>query len=460
MKIVIVGAGQVGSTLAENLASENNDITLIDINPQILTELQDRLDIRTIAGTGSYPSVLEAAGIADADLLIAVTNSDETNMIACQIAYSLYKTPVKIARVRSAAYSNARYKDRLFTKEHIPIDVLITPEQVVTNHIMRLLEHPGALQVLDFADDKAQLVGVRAVHDGPLVGHSLSVLRQHMPKVDTRVAAIFRNNKPIAPEGDTVVEAGDEVFFIAAKGNIRAVMGEMRRLENPYHRIMIAGGGNVGFSLAKQLERDHNIKIIEFGLERAEVLSERLSRTVVLKGSATDRELLLEENIENTDVFLAVTNDDRVNIMSSLLAKRLGAKKVMAIINSPVYADMMQGGEIDIAISPQQATVSSLLTHVRRGDTVRVHTLRRGAAEAMEVIAHGDKRNSRVVGRALEDIRLPKGVTIGALVRNGKVLIAHHDTVIEQDDHVIVFLVDRGRIREVEKLFTPGFTFF
>lgn len=460
MKIVIVGAGQVGSTLAENLASEANDITLIDINAQFLSELQDRLDIRTIHGVGSHPQVLEQAGIQDADMLIAVTNSDETNMIACQVAYSLFRTPQKIARVRSAAYSHDAYRGRLFTNEHVPIDVLITPEQVVTDYILRLIEHPGSLQVLDFADGKAQLVGVRAYNDGPLIGQTLSVLREHMPKVDTRVAAIFRDNQPIEPEGDTVVEADDEVFFIAASNDIRAVMGEMRRLENPYNRLIIAGGGNIGYSLAKQLERKHNTKLIEFDPNRALMLAEKLSNTVILKGSATDRELLLAENIENTDVFLAVTNDDRVNIMSCLLAKRLGAKKVMAIINSPVYADMMQGGEIDIAISPQQATVSSLLTYVRRGDTVRVHTLRRGAAEAMEIIAHGDKRSSKVVGRAIEDIRLPKGTTIGALVRKGVVIIAHHDTVVEEDDHVIVFLIDRGKIREVEKLFQVGFTFF
>jgi trk system potassium uptake protein TrkA len=314
--------------------------------------------------------------------------------------------------------------------------------------------------VLDFADGVIQLVGLRAVEDGPLVGQELRRLKEHMPNIDARVAAIYRKDRALFPTGDTVIEDGDEVFFIAAKKNIRKVMSELRRLEKPYHRLLIAGGGNIGFRLSKALEDDYNIKIIEYSTERAEFLSEQLDKTVVLRGSATDQELLLDENIDKTDVFIALTNDDETNIMASLLAKRLGAKKVMTLISNPVYADLMQGGEIDIAISPQQATTSSLLAHVRKGDTESVHSLRRGAAEALEIIVHGDEKSSKVVGRAIEDIKSPPGATLAALVRDGEVIIAHHDTVIQSEDHVIVFVVDKEKTKAVEKLFSVGFSFF
>ncbi|MBQ0731022.1 MAG: Trk system potassium transporter TrkA, partial [Oleispira antarctica] len=386
MKIIILGAGQVGGTLAENLANEQNDITVIDTDAQRLRELQDLIDIKTVVGTGSYPQVLRQAGADDADMLIAVTNSDETNMVACQVAYTLFRTPTKISRIRSNAYLKQK---ELFKSDAFPIDVLISPEQVVTNYIKRLLEYPGTLQVLDFADEKVQLVAVRAYHGGLLVGQQLRKLREHMPTADTKVAAIYRRGQAILPTADTVIEVDDEVFFIAAKNHIKKVMNELRREENSYKRILIAGGGNIGYRLAKALENKYRIKLIEHGEKRAQFLSENLSKTVVLMGSATDQALLEEENIENIDVFCAVTNDDESNIMSSMLAKRLGARKVMTLINKAAYVDLVQGGVIDVAISPQQTTIGSLLTHVRRGDVVNVHSLRRGAAEAIEAIAHG-----------------------------------------------------------------------
>ena len=458
MNVVILGAGQVGGSLAEHLANESNDITVVDTDGPRLRELADRLDIRTIEGPASQPSTLERAGARDADLLIAVTNSDEINMIACQVATSLFKVPKRIARVREQDYL---YNDRqLFADSAIPIDVLISPEELVTQHVKRMIEHPGALQVLDFADGRAQLVAVKAYYGGPLVGREIAVLRAHMPNVDTRVAAIFRQDRPIIPEGTTVLEADDEVFFIAASKDIRSVMGELRRLDNPYKRIIIAGGGNIGARLADSIENDFQVKIIERNVNRCHQLARDLHNTIVLQGSASDRELLLEENIEDTDVFCALTNDDEANIMASMLAKRMGARKVMTLINNPAYVDLVQGGVIDIAISPQQTTIGALLTHVRRGDVAAVHSLRRGAAEAIEAVAHGDRMSSKVVGRMIEEIKLPEGATIGALVRNDQVLIAHDDVVIQDGDHVILFLVDNKRIAEVEKLFSVGLHFF
>jgi trk system potassium uptake protein len=458
MKIIILGAGQVGGTLAENLVNEANDITVVDTNYERLRELKDRLDLRTVHGMGSYPHILKQAGIEDADMLVAVTNSDEVNMIACQIAYTLFHTPTKIARVRASAYIT---RQGLFNNSALPVDVIISPEQVVTNYLRRLIEYPGALQVLDFANGKVQLVAVKAYYGGPLVGQELRYLRQHMPNIDTRVAAIFRQNRAIKPEGTTIIEADDEVFFIAATENIRAVMGELRRLDQSYKRIIIAGGGNIGERLAESIESRYQVKLIEKNLLRSQQLAETLSKTVVLNGSASDQELLIDENIEDTDLFIAVTNDDEANIMSSMLAKRLGARKVMALINNPAYVDLiMHEGNIDIAISPQQATIGTLLTHVRRGDIVNVHSLRRGAAEAIEAIAHGDKKSSKVVGRTLAEIKLPEGTTIGALVRNEQVLIAHDNIVVETDDHLILFLTNKKLVRDVERLFQVGLAFF
>ena len=457
MKIIILGAGQVGGSLAAELASEANDITVIDTDGPRLRELSDRLDIRTVVGKGSFPTVLRQAGADDADMLIAVTSSDETNMIACQVAYTLFRTPTKIARIRESAYLT---RGGLFHNEAVPIDVLISPEQAVTTYVKRLIENPGALQVLDFAEGKVQLVAVRAYYGGPLVGQELRFLRQHMPGVDTRVAAIFRKNRPIIPKGDTIIEADDEVFFIAATHDIRAVMSELRRLEKNYKRILIAGGGNIGERLAEAIESRYNVRIIEKNKARADYLSQNLDKTIVLHGSASDKELLIEENIEDVDIFCALTNDDEANIMSSMLAKRLGARKVMALINNPAYVDLVQGGEIDIAISPSQATIGTLLTHVRRGDIVNVYSLRRGAAEAIEAVAHGDPRSSKVVGRKIGEIDLPPGTTIGAIVRNEEVLIAHDSTLVESEDHVILFVIDKKHIRDVERLFQVGLTFF
>ncbi len=456
MKILILGAGQVGSSLAENLASEANDITIVDRNEQVLAQLRDRLDLRTITGRGSHPDVLRAAGAEDADMLVAVTDSDETNMVACQVAYTIFHTPTKIARVRAVEYLSY---DKLFAPEALPIDFLISPEQILTEYIQRLIEHPGALQVLDFADGLVQLVGVKAYYGGPLVGHELRTLREHIPGVDMRVAAIYRRDRAIIPEGHTVIEPGDEVFFIAASRDIMKVMAELRRLDKPYRRILIVGGGNIGKRVAGALERRYQVKLIDHNLERTRALSNELDRTIVLHGDAADEELLLEENIDKTDVFCALTNDDEANILSAMLAKRLGARKVMSLINRAAYVDLIESGDIDIAISPQQATIGSLLTHIRRGDVVKVYSLRRGAAEAIEAIAHGDRNTSKVVGRRIEELKLPPGTTIGAIVRGKDVIIAHHDTVIEPEDHVILFLVDKSRIREVEKLFQVGITF-
>ncbi len=458
MKIIILGAGQVGASTAEILSREENDITLVDHNPKVLAPLQDRLDIRTIAGQASSPEVLLRAGVEDVDLVLAVTDSDETNMIACQIAHSLFNTPTKIARVRDPDY--LAHPD-LFCVGSIPIDVIINPERVVTDQIQRLIEYPGALQVIDFAGGKIRLVGLRAYYGGALVGQELRELANHLPSVSTRVVAIYRRDRAIIPGGETIIEPDDEVFFIATRDDIHKVMQELRSTEAVGRRVIIAGAGNIGFRLAQSLEQTgFQVKLIERDAERARAVSEELEDTVVLAGDAADEELLRQENIDAMELFCALTNEDEANILSAMLAKRLGARRAMAIVNRSAYIDLIESNVLDIAISPRLSTVSALLSHVRRGDIKAAHSLRRGVAEAIEAVAHGDRDTSKIVGRPLHELKLPEGATIGAIMRDDKLLHIHRESVIEEGDHVIIFVIDKRRIPDVEKLFQVSATFF
>lgn len=457
MKIIILGAGQVGANLADSLVAENNDITVVDLDAARLALLQDRLDLRTVLGHAAHPSTLKKAGADDADMLVAVTQSDETNLVACRLAATLFNVPTRIARIRSNDFLAL---DAAFLAEHFGVDDLISPEQEVTDTLRRLIEHPEALQVLDFAEGKIRLVAVRAYHGGPLVGHELQDIKRHMPNVDCRIPAIYRRDRGIVPKGITVIEPGDEVFFLARKQDIPGVMRELRRMERPVKRVMIAGGGNIGRRLAARIERDYDVKVIDHNKVVSNALAERLHHTLVLQGDATDEELLEQENIESIDVFCALTNDDEDNIMSALLAKRMGAQRVIALINRAAYVNLVQGGEIDIAISPAQATVSPLLSKIRRGDMAAVHSLRRGAAEVLEIVVHGDLKTSKVVGRRIGDVGLPEGSAIAAIIRGDEVVIAHHDTLIEAEDHLIVFALNKRIIPKVERLFQVGFGFF
>jgi trk system potassium uptake protein TrkA len=456
MKILILGAGQVGSSVAAALSSENNDITVVDTDVARLRELAEKLDIRTIEGHASLPSVLSHAGAEDADLVVAVTSSDEVNLVACRVCDLLFRTPTKIARLRESDYLAAT---EFIRKDRSSVDVAISPEARVCSYVQRLIEYPGALQVLDFADGRAQLVAVRAVQPGKLVGHQIRELRDHLPPgVDVRVAAIFRAGKPIAPKANTTIEVDDEVFFLTDRKNTTLVMSELRHVDRPAKRVFIAGGGNIGRNLAKALEGKFSVKLLERSKERAKKIAEDLINTIVLVGDCADEDLLREENIDQTDVYCALTNDDEANILSAMLAKRMGCQRVMSLINRPAYADLVEGSTIDIAISPQQITLGALLAHVREGAPARVHSLRRGAAEAIEVVARGDVRNSKIIGRTIDELKLPDAATIGGIVRGEKLLIAHHDVVIEPEDHLIVFLLDKRKLPELSALFATGAT--
>ncbi len=477
MKVIILGAGQVGASVAEGLVSEENDITIVDTDGPRLALLQDKLDLRTVVGNAATPSVLRSAGAEDADMLIAVTQSDQSNLVACKLAHSIFNVPTRIARLRSRDFLEDA---SLLSEANFAVNYALCPEQVITDYICRLIEFPRALQVLTFARGRVSLVAVRAYEGGLLVGKPINKMRDYLPpEMDARIAAIFRQEQPVFPEGNTVIEAGDEVFLLAAAEHIRPVLSQLRPSEKPVERIMIAGGGNIGMRVAKTLEKRYEVKLIEGRKERAEVLANELDKTLVLLGDATDEELLEQENIAEMDLFLAVTNDDEDNIMSGSLAKRLGSKRVVALVNRRAYAEMIEGGPIDIGISPAQVSIGTLLAHVREGDVAEVHSLRRGAAEALELIAHGDAKTSKVVGKRIDQISWPHGVTVAAMVRNfdsavvvgqtddwtsitryGEVIIAHHDTVIEAGDHVIVFCTRKKLVKKVEKLFQVSFHFF
>ena len=458
MKILILGASQVGVSIAEVLVGEDNDVTVVDINQPALQQLQNRLDIRTVAGNAAHPSVLQAAGAEDASLVLAVTDNDEVNMVACQIAETFFSTPTKIARIRSKAYLN---NPQLFSDDSgFHVDVVISPEVIVKDHITRLIEFPGALQVLDFADGLVQLVGVKAVAGGALIDCRLEELDEHMPNVETRVAAIYRDGEVITPVSETIIQEKDEVFFVAARQHIRAVMKEMRGKSDKTRRIFIAGGGNIGLNLAKELEgKGYSVKLIEVDAQRADKIADEVHHTVVLNGNASDAALLLQENIEGADVFCSITEKDEINILSAKLAKQLGAKRVMALVNRPAYVDNIEHHDIDVIISPRVATIGSVLAHIRRGDVVAVHSLRRGRAEAIEAIAHGDEYSSKVIGKGVREIPFPAGTGIGAIARNGEVIIPGKETKIEAGDHVIVFMQDKSCIANVESLFQVDVTF-
>ncbi len=488
MKIIILGAGRVGESVAGTLVSEANDITVIDTDAARLRALEERLELRGVVGSGIEPEVLAEAGARDADMLIACAALDETNLVCCKVAYQTFGIQTRIARVRSDAFKE---DGPLLGKDGFAVDCVVCPEESLTRYIGKLVEYPEALQVREFAGGLACLVSVRAVTGAPLVRHTIAELRERVPDADMRIVAIYRRfeNRPdrfILCEGQTVIEPGDEVFVLSAREHLPSVLSALHRQDlkdgrGTVERIMIVGGGRVGLRLSKQLVAagKHRVKVLERDHARCVQLASALPTSVlVLNGDGTDEDLLADEGIENIDLFLALTNDDENNIMASLLAKRMGARRVLALINRRSYADLMHGTQIDIALSPAQTMIGELLAYVRRGDVQAVHSLRRGVAEALEIVARGDRKTSRVIGRKIADIELPKGAQVGLIMRGlpevhegaagqaegpalpAQVIIARGDTVIESNDHVVVFVPRKRQVRDVEKLFRVSATFF
>ncbi len=450
MKIVILGAGVTGSSVAGALASEENDIVVIDKKPHLLSALKGRLDIATIEGNAAHPSTLEQAGVDTADMVIAVTDRDETNMLACQVINTLYERPKTIARVRAIDFLN---HPELFRPGGI--DIVISPEQVVTEAIHNLIKYPGALHVSEFADGLVRLFSIRVAPSGFLTGKRIQAVKEKLADSMIRVAAIFRDGKAIAVNGEAVITGGDEVFFVCPREKVRKTLEELHKLEAPIKSIMLAGGGHVGKRLAIALENKFHVKVIEQDINRAKEIANDLRNTMILHGDCTDESLLQEEMIEDVDLFCAITNNDGINLISAGLAKKLGAKKSICLINNNSYLKLLDGTEIDLAIQPKLETLGGILKHVRKGDVVGVSSVCGGSAEAIEAIAHRGKHAPSVVGLRVDQINLPDGVVLGALIRGGEVIAIHHDSVFAEGDHVVMFAFDKKLIRAIEGYFQP-----
>lgn len=456
MRVVILGAGQVGGSLAQNLVNEDNDITLIDTDDVRLQKLQHRLDIQTVSGSAAHPDTLLKAGIQQADMLIAVTNSDEVNMLGCLVAYNLFQTPSKIARIRSENYLE---HPALFSQKSIPVDVCISPERLVKDHIVNLIKLPGTTQILEFAAGKLLLMTIKVNVEDGIYGKNISQLTRILDNLQAKVVAVFRNKNSLPITDDCVLMQKDIISFVAASSDMQKVLMVLGCAEKPNKRIIIAGGGHIGTRLAKALESDYHVKVIEHNPKSAENLAEKLNKAMVLDGDIADKDLLLNENIEFTDVFCAVTNDDEANIMASLQAKNLGVKYTMALVNRDAYVDLIDDSSIDYAISPQQITIGSILTKMRRGNMIKVYRLQHDEAEAIELIIHGSESTSKVIGRKIGDIDLPPSCIITAVVRDTNVYITDAEFVLADRDHVIILLSKKRFIRQIESLFQVNLSF-
>lgn len=454
-KIAVLGGGQVGSSLAKILTDDGNDITLIDTNLSVIEDLQEDNDIKTIHGNASSPSVLEQAEVNDCDILIATTASDEVNLVSCHLAKKMFNVPTVIARLRNSEFqvSTSGFDLDLFS-----IDSIISPSQLVTDFIKNIIEHPGAFQAYDFADGKLQVIGATVLKDGPLAGRKLSEFKKHLPNVDVNVIALYRDRKTLPVNGTTVIETGDDLFFLATEENMR-FMSELSKNQSRIENIMIAGGGIVGMTLADKLSQKFSTKIIEKDLIRSKYLSESLEDTVVLNDDISDESLLDNEGIEEVDYFCSVTNDDQMNILSAKLAKDLGAKKSIAIINKLSYRKLVSK-EIDVVVSPEDVTIGSILASVRTSDVVKVHSLGFGEAELLEIIIHGDNKTSKVVGKKVSELELPSGCRIGAIYREGKVILLNEDVSIQSNDRLIIYLLHKKDFSKLAKLLQVSIGFF
>ncbi|MCC7272772.1 MAG: Trk system potassium transporter TrkA, partial [Alphaproteobacteria bacterium] len=451
MKVVICGAGQVGTSIARYLATEGNSVTVIDQSAELIQRLSDMLDVRGLVGHASHPGVLAEAGAADADMLIAVTYADEVNMIACEVAHALFDVPTKIARIRAQAYLQPAWR-KLFARDRLPIDVVISPEIEVAHAITRRLDVPGAFDVLSLAGGLVRVVGVRCVAGCPVVNTPLGQIGGLFPNLDIVIVGLVRDGKSVVPEADETIRAGDEVYFVADARHVQRAMLAFGHGEPQGRRVVIVGGGNIGLYLSQEIHESHPevaVTVIELDKQRAADICQRAGHVVVLNGDGLDNEILDEANVRTAETFIAVTDDDEVNVLSSILAKRLGAQRVVTLINKPSYEPLVTNLGIDVVVNPRTITVSNILQHVRRGRIRAVHSLREGFGEIIEAEA---METSVLVGRPLREVDLPKGIVIGAIVRGRTVIIPNGSVVVKAEDR-IVLMAAPGAVRKVEKMF-------
>ena len=448
MKVLILGAGRVGGSLARALVNNNYDVSVVDQNKSALSDLEDKLDIMTIEGHAAHSLSIKKTGADESTTVIAVTSNDEVNIIACQIAKKQFNVKKTICRLAENSYT----EDLSVFGEGV-IDIVISPEKEVMNHLKELIIHPGTEQIEKFSDGTVNLVSVKAKKKGKLVGRELKGFKDDMPDINGFVASIYRKGKPFIPSGDTVIKENDEIYFISSESNIDQIVNEFREKEDVYSRVMVVGGGKIGFSLAKEIENEYKTKLVDSNKERCSKLSKELEKTIVLHGSATDEDLLKSESIENIDIFCALTDDDETNLMSSLLAKKMGAKKTMIILNNPSYLGLVPGF-IDIYIAPYRLTVSSVLQDLRDSDVAQDVLLKMDTgAEAIEGVVHANEYTSDLFGKSLKEIPLPEGASIGAVVRHGELLMPESDVELCINDHLIIFLANKDMVSEVEVFF-------
>ena len=458
MKIIICGAGQVGTGIAERLSVEDNDVTVIDQSVDLVAAISDTLDVQGVVGHGAHPDVLERAGAAEADMIIAATFTDEVNMMACEVANAIFNIPTKIARVRSQSYLMPEYR-KLFAKENTAIDVVISPEIAVADMVLRRLALPGAFEAIYFADERVVAMGITLLDDCPVVNTSLLQLTELFPDLNAVVVCIVREGKLFVPHGDDQMLPGDNVYVIADQKQAVRALGLFGHEEQLAKRVLIAGGGNIGLYLAQKLEeRDDNmqIRIVEADHARAQEIAEQLDDTIVLNGSCLNQNILREAGVSRSQVFVSLTNDDKVNVLSGLLAKQEGAEQVMSLVSGMSIAPLMASLNIDSFIDPRSVTVSSILQHVRRGRIRGVHPVQDGAAEIIEAEA---LETSPMIGKPLREVELPEGVRLGAIVREDQVVIPNGDTEVKPHDHVILVAL-RDQVKQIQHLFRVSLEYF
>tara|TARA_B100000949_G_scaffold99295_1_gene88772 strand:+ start:2112 stop:3491 length:1380 start_codon:yes stop_codon:yes gene_type:complete len=459
MKVIICGAGEVGKTLAQHLLKENNDITIIDQSEENLKEIKEHLDVNTYVGFGSQPSILDKAGAKNAEMLIAVTQSDEVNMIACEVANSQFNIPLKVARIRDQHYLDPNYES-LFSKDQISVDLIISPETEVAEAIRRRLIAPGAFEIIPFSDKKIVLLGIKIEKDCPHINKQITKIQDNLNELKMSFLSIFRKEKIIIPDENEKIKLGDSVYVIADTNNLHKVMGFFGHQEAKANSVVIVGGGNIGVSLAKKLEESKfgaNTKLIELNKERAESISAELNDTLVLNGSSLDLEILQEAKISDTETIISVTNQDEVNILTSLLAKKQGCKKAISLANDTTYRSILEPLGIDDVLSPQAITVSRILSFIRKGSIRQVYSLREGEGEVIEADA---VEASSLVNKKISDLKLPTGIKIGAVLKNdNEVHISNPNLEINNGDRIILFSLSK-MIKKVENLLSVRFRFY
>lgn len=458
MKVVICGAGQVGFGIAERLSAEGNDVSVIDLQPRLIQQISDSLEVRGFVGHGSHPDVLALAGVEQADMLIAVTQSDEVNMVACHVAHNLFNVPTKVARIRAQNYLSAEWAE-LFARDNLAIDVVISPELEVGEAVLRRLAVPGAADTLAFADDKLVVAAIECDEDCPVVDTPLSQLTELFPDLRARVIGLKRGERVFAPRSFDSLLVGDLAYVAAEKEQLQRTLVIFGRDQPPASRVVIAGGGNIGVYVARQLEervKGASVKVIEPNAARALEIADDFKRGVVLNGNALDEAVLREADVQNADTFVALTNDERVNALSAGLAKKIGCKRSLCLVNTVALAGLIGDLGVDMQVNPRGVTVSRILRHVRRGRIRGLYSVLEGRAELIEAEA---LETSPLVGVPLRELDVFEGMRLGAIYRNGKIILPRGDTVLQAQDRVVLF-AEAARVKRVEQLFRVSLEFF